>query len=489
MNQSAQVVIAGAGISGLCTAWYLKRAGVGVRVLEAKNRVGGNIQTIKEGNCLWELGPNSLQARDQTLLALVSELGLEPEVVLSSPCAHRRFIVRNAALRCLPSSPLKALGSKALSLRGKLRALAELFVAKGSDPDESVYSFVSRRLGREVADYLVDPFVRGIYAGTPQDLLVRMAFPKLYALEQEYGSLLGAAFKRSRKSKAEHEIGNRAQGNLKPSKLQLFSFKNGLETLVQKLQSDLSQEITLNSALVGLEKNPAGQFRLRLSSANGDAWLETENLILALPAYVSAEIMGRSLFSSENSERPIISNLRSIQYPPLAIVYSAFKSSDIEHALDGFGFLAPACEKRFVLGSLWTSSFFENRAPNGYAAITSMVGGSSNPHRVFLSDEELISSVLLDLKHLIGIRAEPIFTKVHRWDKTIPQYNGNQEQALKSIERLETGNPGLHVIGNFRGGVSIGACVEQSRRTAKKILGALSAASPERFVNLSVSQG
>lgn len=461
--QEYDVVVAGAGISGLSCAYYLKKFGLSVLVLEAEPQVGGKIRTIVKDDFLCELGPNSLQAKDRALWELIVEIGLSDRVLLSNENAQRRFIVRGGKLRPITNSLSGFMASGILSWPAKLRLLGEPFIARGADQDESLYAFVRRRLGAEAADYLLEPFVRGIYAGDAHRLLVQAAFPKLFEMEQIGGSIFKGALKLKKTRKQEDGNAAYTPPRTRPkSGLQLYSFVGGMQTLPLALAAQLEAELLLQSKLQSFEARRSGGFNVLLEQHGERRSLGCIALVSTLPAHCCAEMVRPLSLGAAQS-------LLAIDYPPLAVVLSAFPRSSVSHPLNGFGFLVPAIERRQILGSLWTSSFLPGRAPQGTALFTTMLGGAANRDLVSLSDLEISELVHRDLCDLVGLKGEPIFVQIQRWAKTIPQYDSAQRQALQQVSELERQLPGLYLAGNFRGGISVGACVEQGRALAHEV--------------------
>jgi oxygen-dependent protoporphyrinogen oxidase len=420
--------------------------------------VGGSIRTVRESGYLYELGPNTLARRDAALWKLIGELGLEGEVHYAAPESRNRYIVRGGRLLALPQGPGEFLRTPLLSWFGKLRLLGDLAQLRGADPDESVAAFMRRRLGREAMEYVVDPFVRGIYAGDPERLLIRTAFPILYGWEREAGSLLVGALRAYRRQAA------RRSGEVPPPS-PLYGFRDGLSVLPERLAEALSGRIYLRTRLERFFPLPEGGFEAFLIREGQAERVCTRYLVLAVPSFEAASLV--RFLDGETARR-----LEEIEYAPLAVVYTAFRQEDVPRALDGFGFLCPSREGRFVLGSLWSSTLFPGRTPAGQLALTAMVGGATRPERAFLSDAALLDGVLRDYRELLGINAQPVFVRIHRWERAIPQYTGRHAEALEAIERMERTFPGLYLLGSYRQGVSVGACVAQGLNLARRLLDA-----------------
>ncbi len=300
--------------------------------------------------------------------------------------------------------------SKLWSLAGKLRLLKEPFIGRSSK-EETIAEFVTRRLGVEFLDYAINPFVAGVYAGSPEQLSVQAAFPKLYALEKNYGGLvkgqiLGA---RERKKRAE-----RAK-----DRSRLFSYRNGMQTLPDAIGKILGSRVRLNArveTVAPVSENGTGskQFIHVTGIENGKHFTFTgEAVILAVPSYNAAMMIG-------SLDTPLATSLKNIYYPPVAEVYLGFPDSAVRRPLDGFGFLIPEKEHRKILGTIWSSVLFRDRSPAGHSAFTSFVGGSRQPELAGLDDTELIALVVQELTPIMNITGTPVFTRVTRWEKAIP---------------------------------------------------------------------
>ncbi|HLM02786.1 MAG TPA: protoporphyrinogen oxidase [Pyrinomonadaceae bacterium] len=449
-----RVCIIGGGISGLCTAYRLKKRGVDVVLLEKNDSVGGNIKTENSGGFLIEQGPNSTLASEH-LFELVAELDLTSQIAYAGSTAKKRYILKNGKLQALPMKILSLIGNKSFSARAKLRLLQEPFIkSKAATPgaDESISEFFARRLGREIVDYAVDPFVSGIFAGNPDCLSLKSAFPKLFELEKNYGSLLkGAIFSPKEKKSKTPKNASRT-----------VSFKNGMQTLPDKLAENLGESVKLNVEAFEIKKAENGKFRLRTNDR--DVNLKTfDCLVIATPSFVAADLIKNLDF--ELSER-----LSGIYHPPVAVVFTAFKKENIKYDLDGFGFLIPKLEGRKILGSLWNSVIFANRAPADFHLLTTFVGGARNAETAGENDENsLVKIALEELNSILGLSGEPVFAKVKKWEKAIPQYNIGYEKIIESIEDFTRQNAGIFFCSNFYRGISVGDCIKNASRTAAEI--------------------
>lgn len=450
------VVVVGGGISGLALAYWLKQRNISVTVLEAANDAGGTMKSVRSGEWLIETGPNS--ALDTTPLfgELVAELGLGGEFLFADERANKRYILKGGELHPLPMGPGAFLASRLWSWRGKLRLLKEPFVGRAG-AEESVARFVERRLGREFLDYAINPFVAGVYAGDPKDLSVREAFPKLYALEANYGSIITGALRSARARRKRKE---KAKNSAK-----MFSFRGGMQTLPAALARALGSSLQLGAAVEHIIPMRAGKYPVYTVSyvRNGvKEQREANAVVLATPAAAAAGIV-----------RPIdpamASVLESVFYPAVAEVFIGIPLAQIGRPLDGFGFLVPEKERRKILGCIWSSSLFPGRAPAGHAALTVFVGGSRQPELVSLGDAELTGIVLAELRDLVGLTGSPSLVSIVRWDRAIPQYRLGYRSVLDAMDRFERNFQGSFFCSNARGGIAVGDCVMSAHATAQKI--------------------
>lgn len=447
-TETADIAILGAGITGLTTAYLLHRDGLQVRVLEKDTRIGGAIRTECKDGFLVEYGPNSLLDTTPILHDLFRKLNLENEIEYASDRAKNRYIVRNGRLMPLPSSPLAFIRSNLFSLSAKLQLLKEPFVRRADpDLDESLAAFVNRRLGDEFLDYAINPFVAGVYAGRPETLSVRSAFPRLHRLEQEYGSLIKGALLGARKRRQSAETSK--------SQARMFSFRNGLQTLVDALGAALADRVSTGVTIEAIDRQ-GSLFNIQYRAGGQSVHLTAPALLLTVPAHAYTALPAEFL------QGPLVDALSQIVYPPVTMVYLGYASPPTEASLDGFGFLTPEKEKRNILGTIWNSSLFSNRAPDGGVALTTFVGGSRQPENALLPHDRIVDLVRADLEELMGIRVRPNIVVVKTWEKAIPQYRIGHRAIVERIEQCESAHPGLFIAGNFREGISVADCIKQA---------------------------
>jgi oxygen-dependent protoporphyrinogen oxidase len=453
---SPRIAILGAGITGLTAAWQLRRAGFAPVVFEKSGRVGGAIGAVQSDEWLHELGPNSLLEGSAAVARFVDDVGLGVRRLYASPAAKQRYVVRGGRLVAMPTSPLAFATTPLFSLRAKLKLLGEPWRPPApAAAEESVADFVLRRLGREFLDYAINPFVGGVYAGDPTRLSVRHAFPKLHALEQEHGSLIRGALKR-----------RNASGGPKG---RIFSFPHGLGELPEAIARPFGDAIRLRTAVTSLRRSD--QAWQIVSSCNQAPRVEEfDAIVCALPADALA---GLTI-----DGEPRLASLHEIEHPPVVSVFTGFKREDVAHPLDGFGVLMPQVEHGLILGTLFSSSLFPGRAPEGHVALTTFVGGMRSPELAALDDSELLRVVQAELERLVGVRAAPVYTHLKRWPRAIPQYALGYERFQTAIRATESASPGFFIGGNARDGISLANCIESGNRLATEVVSFLSARSP-----------
>lgn len=457
------VAIVGGGIAGLTAAYRLKQRGVRVVVYEAGERVGGAIRTKRSDGYIAELGPNSLSTPSPALGSLITELGLEPSLVAVSPAAKKRYVVRKNRLLPLPMSPQDFLTTRLLSNGAKLAVFGEPLVDSGDSPvEESIATFVRRRFNQEVVDYVANPFVAGIYAGDPEQLSVRHALPKLYGLERTHGSIIKAfgGMMRARKRDADAAASAMAGG--------MVSFRTGLQELPDALGRELHAEIRLKAPVTQLRSGPKGW-------TVGAAFQQAElydAVVYAAPAHCIDEI------DLDFPAGDRVGTLASIGHPPVAVLVLGFRREDVAHPLDGFGFLVPEVERRHVLGVLFSSTLFPDRAPDDHVTLTAFVGGVRNPDLAHADQPTITARVMDDLRALLGAKGEPTFRAFHLWPKAIPQYDLTYGRFKDIMDEAERRNPGFALAGSYREGVALGDAIASGEEAAARVAALPAAAGP-----------
>jgi len=446
------IAVVGGGLTGLTTAWRLHQAGHRVTVFEKGSQVGGAIISRRQDGWLVESGPNSLQETPE-VAALITELGLSDQRALVSPAAKKRFIVRDGRPVMVPLSPAGLLTSPLFSVGARLRVLTELLTRpRVRTTDVNLAAFVASHFGREIVDYGLNPFVAGIYAGDPEKLSARYAFPSLWQLERSHGSLLRGLRARAAERRARGEA-----SGLVP----IISFKQGLQSLPLALAATLPAGTVQTDATV-TSLIPGQPWKLIWTRAESVQTAEFDAVVLALPAAGLA-----SLVFSTLGERSLAS-LDHIPQPPVSSLFLGFKREQVAHPLDGFGVLVPAREERSILGVLFSSSLFPGRAPDGHVALTVFAGGMRQPETGRLETANLLARVLPDLRDLLGVTGEAVFTHHTFWPKAIPQYNLGHERFLEPLTRIEARHPGLFIGSNARDGISLPDCLKSGAEAARK---------------------
>ncbi|MBN2161694.1 MAG: protoporphyrinogen oxidase [Pontiellaceae bacterium] len=439
-----KVAIIGAGITGLTAAFELQQRGIDCVVYEASDRVGGCIRTVKEDGFLVECGPNSLLDTHPDLGKLIDRLGLEGNKLPASGSAQNRFIVRDGRPIALPTSPPAFFTSKAFSGKAKRGLLKEPFIKSKSTESESLADFVKRRLGQEFLDYAINPFVSGVYAGDPEKLSTCHAFPKLYDLEQKYGSLIKGAIKGAKERKKRAEVASKDA--------RMFTFDKGLELLPRTLAGKLGSRIRKKYPIAGIT---------RLDSGRWDVGSEAySDVILAIPAHGMSKL--KTPFD--------LSTMSEIYYPPVTSLSLGFNQNQFTHPLNGFGMLIPKVENRYSLGALFPSSIFHGRAPDGMALLTVFVGGSQSPERALQAEDEMLGNVLNDLHDLLGLDGSPEYKRFSVWPKAIPQYAIGYGKYLDLMTKIETEHPGIHFAGHYRDGISVANSILSGLNVAERIM-------------------
>ncbi|MDQ7066118.1 MAG: protoporphyrinogen oxidase [candidate division KSB1 bacterium] len=456
VNRKIDVCVIGAGISGLSTAFFLKQAGKRVVIFERQPRVGGVIVTERANDYLFEHGPNSTLATSEKLSELIRRLDLQDAVCEANSEAANRYILRDNRLRRVPLKPNELLSSDLLSRRARLRVIGELFVpAKKDAAQETVAEFVQRRLGREFLDYVINPFVAGVYAGDPAKLNIKAAFRKVYELERQHGGLIRGAIVKMRQKKRGHTADK--------SRAAMFSYKTGMKTLPEHLAEHLQDELFTQVEVLQIRPLD-GRFELQCRFEDNHYFsVQAREVVVASPAYVAASLVAD--FAPETSAA-----LEAIPYAPVAVVFSLYNRADVRHPLNGFGFLVPQVERREILGCIWSSSLFPGRAPANTVALTTFIGGMRQPELMKKSDDGLLQLAHREVKDLLNVQGPPILQKVRRWPRAIPQYVQGHLERVRTIRQLEARQPGLYFTGNYLEGISVADCVETGWKTAQRML-------------------
>lgn len=447
---TCDVVIIGGGVSGLSAACELKGRGYNVVVLERQARSGGNAQSERFGGFLMEHGPSSVNAQAMETVGLSRDLGLDTLRTELSSGVKSRYLVGDGSLQGISTHPLGFLMSGYLSPRARLRLMAEMLVpGRKSGTEETISEFWTRRFGREFSDKVIDPLVAGLYAGNADELSVGAVFPAIVEMERQFGSISRAV------------ISKRLANGKMPGR-RLFSWMDGIATLPAALAADLGDAVRTGVAVTAINRTLSG---FEIKTANSRK-LAARAVIIATQPHVSAALL-------EKMDAGGAQAVSEIAAPSVAVAYLGFRRDQVEHPLDGLGYLAPAGEKRLLSGALFPSSMFQNRAPEGHVAISGYVGGARAPEMARMSVEDITAVALEEFRDLLGVKGQPVVSRVRQWSQGLPQLTTGHAQRLKRIEKTEQRFPGLFVTGNYFTGPAVATCVKQSLETSKRLDGYL----------------
>ena len=449
-----RIAIIGGGLTGLTLAYYLQKAGVAYDLFEAGERAGGNLHSpYPPGGYQLEAGPNSLLLSAE-LEELLTELGLADQIQEAAPVSQHRYVLRGGQYQVLPASPPALLASSFFSWRTKLRLLGELLRRPTPPvPGETVAAFFERHFGPEVVQYAVNPFVAGIYASDPAELLLSLTFPRLAALEAQHGSLLRGLAK-----------------GPKATRRRTVTLRGGVQTLTDTLAARLTHlhlgvGVKALALTTSSESGPTYQLAFdnqppstRHQAPSADYHYTT--IALALPAYAAAGLL-RPLHPAAAAA------LAAVPYPPLTLVYSAYDRAAVGHPLAGFGALNPRVEGTYSAGSIWTSSLFPDRVPAGQVLFTSFVGGSQFARQAEEPEAAQLAAVDAELRDLYAISEAPRWQGRYYWARSIPQFGAPLAAARAAVAPLAA--RGIVAVANWQAGVSVPDCVKYARKVAGEL--------------------
>ncbi|KAK9221964.1 hypothetical protein WN944_010395 [Citrus x changshan-huyou] len=464
-GSAKRVAVVGAGVSGLAAAYKLKSNGVNVMVFEADERAGGKLMSISKDGLIWDEGANTMTESEMEVKGLLDDLGIREKQQFPIS-QYKRYVVRNGVPFLIPTNPIALISSNFLSAQSKFQIILEPFLwkksdsAKVSDEDakESVGGFFQRHFGREVVDFLIDPFVAGTSAADPESLVVsnvsdpllpmRHSFPELWNLEKRYGSVIAGAIKSKFSARKEKSAEAKGSSEKKRRQRGSFSFLGGMQTLTDALCKALGKD-----AVCLKSKAPLCNVKEMKITKGGN------------------------LFP--------LDFLPEVIYMPLSVIITAFKKENVRKPLQGFGVLVPSKEQQNglkTLGTLFSSMMFPDRAPKDLYLYTTFVGGSRNKELAKASMDELKQIVTSDLRQLLGVEGEPTFVNHFFWSKAFPLYGRDYDSVLEAIEKMEKNLPGFFYAGNHKGGLSVGKSIASGCKAAELVISYLENSSDNKML-------
>ena len=459
IGKSSRIVVVGGGISGLAAAQRLIDLGqTNVILLEASTRLGGTIETTQRDGFLLERGPDSFISEKPHALELARRLGLESQLIQTNEKFRRSFIVRNGRLRPVPEgfqllAPSRIapfLMTDIFRVAGIARMAADLFLprkANNGTDDESLASFVRRRLGKEALERMAQPMVGGIYTADPETLSLRATLPRFLDMEQRHRSLILAMLRQGAAQKS----------GTSGARYSLFlSFDRGMQVLVDAV-TRINADIRLGTRAQRLSVDQGWTI-----TTDKDEHLKAEAVCLAVPAYVAASLLN-------DVDEQLARKLRNIKYASTATINFAYKRSAIAHPLNGFGFVVPFIEKRSVIACTFSSVKFSGRAPDDHVLLRAFAGGALQPEIFALDEAEMAKRVETDLRELLGISEPPLFTEVAKWERSMPQYEVGHLDRVKEMESAANELPGLALAGNAYRGAGIPDCIRSGEAAAESL--------------------
>ncbi|XP_002509548.2 protoporphyrinogen oxidase 2, chloroplastic/mitochondrial isoform X2 [Ricinus communis] len=490
-----RVAVVGAGVSGLAAAYKLKSHGLKVTVFEAEERAGGKLRSVNHDGLIWDEGANTMTESEMEVKSLIGNLGIREKQQFPIS-QNKRYIVRNGKPILIPTNPIALITSNILSAQSKFQIILEPFLWKKRESsethnaytEESVGEFFQRHFGKEVVDYLIDPFVAGTSAGDPESLSVCHSFPELWNLEKRFGSIIAGVVQAKLSTKRGKS--QETKGSLVKKKQQRgsFSFFGGMQTLTDTLCKALAKdELRLESKVFSLSYNPDSKSAVEnwsLSYAfKGAKHLQNSSydaIVMTAPLCNVKEMKitkNRNIFS--------LNFLPEVSYMPLSVVITTFKKDNVKSPLEGFGVLVPSKEQQNglkTLGTLFSSMMFPDRAPNDLYLYTTFVGGSRNKELAKASTDDLKQIVTSDLRQLLGAEGEPTFVNHFYWSKAFPLYGRNYDAVLEAIDTMEKDLPGFFYAGNHKGGLSVGKAIASGCKAADLVISYLESSSDDKML-------
>ncbi|KAK9108441.1 hypothetical protein Syun_024452 [Stephania yunnanensis] len=484
LSSVKSVAVVGGGVSGLAAAYKLKSQGVRVTVFEADERAGGRLRSVSRDGLIWDEGANTMTESEVEVTSLLDNLGIREKQQFPIS-QHKRYIARNGKPELIPTNPISLISSSLLSARSKLQILLEPLCwrptenksnSRASDKNltESVGEFFERHFGKEVVDYLIDPFLAGTAGGDPDSLSMSCTFPEVWKLEKEFGSIILGAI-RSKFSQRKDDNKERKTSSGERKKRGSFSFYGGMQTLTDGLCNELGNDLKLNSKVLSLSYNHDRNTLLD----NWSVSYATNHKEYSPKPSFDAVIMTAPLCNVKEMKikkmgLPFdLGFLPEVNYVPLSVIITTFKKENVKRPLAGFGVLVPSKEQQNnlkTLGTLFSSTMFPERAPSDVYLYTTFVGGSRDRNLAKASVDELKQVVTSDLRKLLGAEGEPALFNCFYWSKAFPLYGRNYNSVLEAINEMEGSLPGFFYAGNHRGGLSVGKAIASGCKAADLVL-------------------
>jgi len=453
MEKSVDIAVIGAGLTGLTTSFYLKKNSKDFIVLEEKEKPGGVIQTRHENGFIYEEGPNTGVLGNPDVAELFEDLDGLCKCEIAGENVKKRYILKNGVWEAMPMGPWQAVTTQLFTLKDKLHLLGEPFRSSGKDPDEPLSKMVIRRMGQSFLDYAIDPFILGVYAGDPALLLTKYAFPKLYNLEQNYGSFIGGSIKKSFEKKDARE---------KKATRKVFSVYGGLSGLITALWKSAGEEKFLFDTK-NIEIEPEGDhFIITATKNNEKIRIRAGKVITTTGSYTLRQML-------PFAEKELLLDIEKLRYARVMQVVVGFNKWN-GFPLDGFGGLIPFREKRDILGVLFLSALLSNRAPEGGALCSVFVGGIRRDDLSDRTDAEIMNIVEREFSDVMKLKEfNPDLFKIIRYQHAIPQYGIESQKKLLAMEKLESKYKGLIFGGNPRDGIGMADRIKQGKRLAYSV--------------------
>ncbi len=448
------ILIIGAGLTGLSIGVELKKRNKDFMILEKSSRVGGQIHTYLESGFLFESGPTTGSGASDEVMEMFSNLESFCEVEFAKKESEKRLIWKNGKFNELPSGLMSAITTPLFNFSDKIRILGEPFRKKGNNPDESVASLATRRLGKSFVEYAVDPFLSGIYAGNPETLVTRHALPKLYNLEQNYGSFVGGAIAKAKEAK---------KNPPKNAKKGIFSVKGGLESLPKAMKQYIGSEKIIHSAedITTVPEN--GKWKTTIQKDGETVTIISNQVISTIGSYNLPQVF-------PFIEKEKMNNLTNVEYAPVIQVAVGIKDK-MNLDFDAFGGLFSSKDKQDFLGILFPSSCFTNRSPENGVLFSFFMGGMKRKDIFEWRDEKISETVTNALHTHLGFPkgTQPDLLRIFRHKYAIPQYEKSSDIRFETIRQLEKEYNGLHIAGNLRDGIGMAHRIIQGMNLGKTV--------------------